>query len=161
MPSSVHLFPVIALPSVSHPHPTLWYLCLPLFLHSTRTQLVGGVYVPTEYYGIIFKDKGFTVYEYCIWNTKDLCLDPYMFFEVIEVDGQGPIQNLLLSLAYSLIFPFTETSLLGWDWPGFFSESKAKGLFLFSPPSVTSARRRWYLDKTLSFCSTSQRAVSL
>lgn len=60
---------------------------LPLSLHFHGPQLVGGVCVPTEQYGLIFQDMGFTVYEYSIWNPKELCSDPILFFDVMEVKG--------------------------------------------------------------------------
>ncbi|XP_051025563.1 putative aspartate aminotransferase, cytoplasmic 2 [Acomys russatus] len=44
-----------------------------------------------EHYGLIFQDMGFTVYEYSIWNPKDLCSDPCLFFEVIEHIPDGSI----------------------------------------------------------------------
>lgn len=60
---------------------------LPLSLRFHGPQLVGRVCVPTEQYGLIFQDMGFTVYEYSIWNPKELCSDPVLFFDVMEVKG--------------------------------------------------------------------------
>ena len=55
-------------------------------------QLVGGC-VPTEQHGLIFQDMGFTVYEYCLWDSKQLCLDPNVLLNVVKV--AGPSQNRL------------------------------------------------------------------
>jgi hypothetical protein len=63
-------------------------------------QLVGSV--PTEPHGFIFQDMGFKVYEYCIWDTKKLCLDPNMLLDVVEVKGP-PSRNFFPDLTYSLI----------------------------------------------------------
>lgn len=94
MPSYVHPFPVTALPPVSNPYPHPLASLPPLFLHFHGPQLVGGSCVPTEQYGLIFQDMGFTVYEYCIWNPKELCSDPTLFFDLMEVGGP-PTQNRL------------------------------------------------------------------
>lgn len=91
------------MPSYVHPFPVLSYhqsviltpisgICLCFSISMDPSQW--GVCVPTEQYGLIFQEMGFTVYEYLIWNPKELCSDPKMFFEVMEVGGV-PTQNLL------------------------------------------------------------------
>ncbi|EGV94637.1 Putative aspartate aminotransferase, cytoplasmic 2 [Cricetulus griseus] len=56
------------------------------FLRTWRKNLktVCIVSCQKEQYGLIFQEMGFTVYEYLIWNPKELCSDPKMFFEVME-----------------------------------------------------------------------------
>lgn len=48
-------------------------------------QLVGGC-VSTELHGLIFQDMGFTVYEYSFWDPQQLCMDPSMLLDVVEVE---------------------------------------------------------------------------
>ncbi|XP_021495571.1 putative aspartate aminotransferase, cytoplasmic 2 [Meriones unguiculatus] len=82
-----------------------------------------------EHYGLIFQDMGFTVYEYSVWNPKELCSDPSMFFEVIERIPEGSIlvignivdckftQNqwteLMTTIKKKQIFPFFDIPCQG------------------------------------------------
>lgn len=116
VPSYARAFPVVVLPSVSHPHPALWCLCLAFHFHGP--QLV-GVCVPTEQYGLVFQDMGFTVYEYSIWNPEELCSDPDIFFDVMEVKG-SPLG--IFSLPRS-------RPLLSLGWPGFLVRTNLREYF--------------------------------
>lgn len=49
-------------------------------------QLV-GVCVPTELHGLVFQGMGFTVYEYSFWDSKQLCMNPNMLLDALEVEG--------------------------------------------------------------------------
>nr|XP_038950479.1 putative aspartate aminotransferase, cytoplasmic 2 isoform X7 [Rattus norvegicus] len=44
-----------------------------------------------EQCGLIFRDMGFTVYEYSVWNSTDLCSDPSIFVEVLQHIPAGSI----------------------------------------------------------------------
>lgn len=80
---SMILTPLSGIPaSVSplSPDPSWWGSVSP------QNSMV-GVFVPTEQCGLIFQDKGFIVYEYSIWNASDLCSDPSMFVEVLQVES--------------------------------------------------------------------------
>lgn len=76
-------------PVCQSPSPPLWGISASVSPFS-RTPAGGGVCVPTEQYGLIFQDMGFTVFEYSIWNTSDLCSDPSMFVEVLQVEPPLP-----------------------------------------------------------------------
>ncbi|XP_008590402.1 PREDICTED: putative aspartate aminotransferase, cytoplasmic 2 [Galeopterus variegatus] len=50
-------------------------------------QVVYIISSQKEMHGLIFQDMGFTVYEYCIWDPKRLCMDSKMFLDVVQVEG--------------------------------------------------------------------------
>ncbi|XP_044926906.1 putative aspartate aminotransferase, cytoplasmic 2 isoform X2 [Mustela putorius furo] len=72
-------FPVIVPPSASDPQ-THSLTRLPPF---PQYQLEGGC-VPTEPYGLVFQDMGFTVREYSFWDSKQLCMDANVLLNVAE-----------------------------------------------------------------------------
>lgn len=124
-----HPFPVIASPSASDPQ-THSLTCLPPF---PLYQLKGGC-VPTESHGLVFQDMGFTVCEYSLWDSKQLCMDPNVLLDVAEVGG--PAQNLLPRPDYDFIFLSSPPPLLSWKaftrlgfaWP--FSRNQHGGSLL-------------------------------
>ncbi|XP_005338463.4 putative aspartate aminotransferase, cytoplasmic 2 [Ictidomys tridecemlineatus] len=85
-------------------------------------QVVCMISTQKEPYGIVFQDMGFTVYEYCIWDPKHLCMDSNIFFDVVEqmphdcilVIGnitdckwtQSQLTKLMLTIKNKRIFPF-------------------------------------------------------
>ncbi|KAL6053442.1 hypothetical protein STEG23_020411, partial [Scotinomys teguina] len=75
-----------------------------------------------EQYGLIFQDMGFTVYEYCIWNPMELCLDPSMFFDVME---HIPADSILV-IGNIVDFKFTQN-----QWTNLMSIIKSKHIFPF------------------------------
>ncbi|XP_050002763.1 putative aspartate aminotransferase, cytoplasmic 2 isoform X2 [Alexandromys fortis] len=95
---------------------------LPLSLRFHGPQLVGRVCVPTEQYGLIFQDMGFTVYEYSIWNPKELCSDPVLFFDVME---HIPADSILV------IGNIIDCRLTQNQWTKLMSIIKSKHLFPF------------------------------
>lgn len=79
---------------------------------------------------------GFTVYEYSIWNPKELCSDPNIFFDVMEVKG-SPLR--IFSLYPPGLWPLPRSRpLLSLDWPGFLVRTDLREYFpsnrLVSPP---------------------------
>uniref|UniRef100_A0A8C0ZS57 Putative aspartate aminotransferase, cytoplasmic 2 n=1 Tax=Castor canadensis TaxID=51338 RepID=A0A8C0ZS57_CASCN len=75
-----------------------------------------------EPHGFIFQDMGFKVYEYCIWDTKKLCLDPNMLLDVVENIPHGSI------LVIGDIF---NCKLTQSQWTKLMSTIKSKQLFPF------------------------------
>ncbi|XP_028717303.1 putative aspartate aminotransferase, cytoplasmic 2 [Peromyscus leucopus] len=75
-----------------------------------------------EQYGLIFQDMGFTVYEYCIWNPKELCSDPTMFFDLME---HIPADSILV-IGNIIDCRFTQT-----QWTNLMSIIKSKHIFPF------------------------------
>ncbi|KAM4802714.1 putative aspartate aminotransferase, cytoplasmic 2 [Urocitellus parryii] len=85
-------------------------------------QVVCMISTQKEPYGIVFQDMGFTVYEYCIWDPKHLCMDSNIFLDVVEqmpcdcilVIGnitdckwtQSQLAKLMLTIKNKRIFPF-------------------------------------------------------
>ncbi|XP_032185034.1 putative aspartate aminotransferase, cytoplasmic 2 isoform X5 [Mustela erminea] len=57
-----------------------------------RYQLEGGC-VPTEPYGLVFQDMGFTVREYSFWDSKQLCMDANVLLNVAE---QAPHDSIFV-----------------------------------------------------------------
>ncbi|KAM5174124.1 putative aspartate aminotransferase, cytoplasmic 2 [Callospermophilus lateralis] len=92
-------------------------------------QVVCMISTQKEPYGIIFQDMGFTVYEYCIWDPKHLCMDSNMFLDVVErmprdcilVIGnitdckwtQSQLAKLMLTIKNKRIFPFFDIPCQG------------------------------------------------
>ncbi|XP_052018402.1 putative aspartate aminotransferase, cytoplasmic 2 [Apodemus sylvaticus] len=75
-----------------------------------------------EQYGLIFQDMGFTVFEYSIWNTSDLCSDPSMFVEVLQHIPAGSI----LVIGNIIDCRFTQN-----QWTKLMSIIKSKQIFPF------------------------------
>ncbi|XP_034376818.1 putative aspartate aminotransferase, cytoplasmic 2 [Arvicanthis niloticus] len=75
-----------------------------------------------EQCGLIFQDMGFTVYEYSIWNSNDLCSDPSMFVEVLQHIPAGSI----LVIGNILDCRFTQN-----QWTKLMSIIKSKQIFPF------------------------------
>ncbi|KAM8933217.1 putative aspartate aminotransferase, cytoplasmic 2 isoform 2-T2 [Lycaon pictus] len=119
-----HPFPVIASPSASDPQ-THSITCLPPF---PLYQLKGGC-VPTESHGLVFQDMGFTVCEYSLWDSKQLCMDPNVLLDVAEQAPHGCIfvignigdckltqsqwARLIASMKSKQIFPFFDIPYQG------------------------------------------------
>ncbi|XP_045677757.1 putative aspartate aminotransferase, cytoplasmic 2 [Phyllostomus hastatus] len=75
-----------------------------------------------EQHGLIFQDLGFTVYEHCFWNSKELCMDPDMFLNVVKQAPHGCVfvignmgnckltqcqwEKLMATMKKKQIFPF-------------------------------------------------------
>ncbi|XP_004469441.2 putative aspartate aminotransferase, cytoplasmic 2 [Dasypus novemcinctus] len=54
----------------------------------------GTVYVTSlqkELHGFVFRDMGFTVYEYSFWDPKKLCVDHDMLLDVVEQASPGSV----------------------------------------------------------------------
>nr|XP_048312115.1 putative aspartate aminotransferase, cytoplasmic 2 isoform X3 [Myodes glareolus] len=75
-----------------------------------------------EQYGLIFQDMGFTVYEYSIWNPKELCSDTNIFFDVME---HIPADSILV------IGNIIDCRLTQNQWKKLMSIIKSKQLFPF------------------------------
>ncbi|XP_036022811.1 putative aspartate aminotransferase, cytoplasmic 2 [Onychomys torridus] len=75
-----------------------------------------------EQYGLIFQDMGFTVYEYCIWNPKELCSDASLFFDLME---HIPADSILV-IGNIIDCRFTQT-----QWTNLISIIKSKHIFPF------------------------------
>ncbi|XP_031198619.1 putative aspartate aminotransferase, cytoplasmic 2 isoform X2 [Mastomys coucha] len=75
-----------------------------------------------EQYGLIFQDMGFTVYEYSIWNSNDLCSDPSMFVEVLQ---HIPVSSVLV-IGNIIDCRFTQN-----QWTKLLSIIKSKQIFPF------------------------------
>ncbi|XP_008070563.1 putative aspartate aminotransferase, cytoplasmic 2 [Carlito syrichta] len=75
-----------------------------------------------EPHGLIFQDMGFTVYEYSIWNPKNLCLDPNMFLSMVE---QIPSGSVLV------IGNIIDCKLTKSQWAKLMSIMKSKRVFPF------------------------------
>ncbi|KAF7468262.1 Hypothetical predicted protein [Marmota monax] len=92
-------------------------------------QVVCMISTQKEPYGIVFQDMGFTVYEYCIWDPKHLCMDSNIFLDVVEqmprdcilVIGnitdckwtQSQLAKLMLTIKNKRIFPFFDIPCQG------------------------------------------------
>uniref|UniRef100_A0A8C9UMJ2 Putative aspartate aminotransferase, cytoplasmic 2 n=1 Tax=Spermophilus dauricus TaxID=99837 RepID=A0A8C9UMJ2_SPEDA len=92
-------------------------------------QVVCMISTQKEPYGIVFQDVGFTVYEYCIWDPKHLCMDSNILLDVVEqmphdcilVIGnisdckwtQSQLAKLMLTIKNKRIFPFFDISSQG------------------------------------------------
>ncbi|MBZ3886782.1 Aspartate aminotransferase, cytoplasmic [Sciurus carolinensis] len=92
-------------------------------------QVVCIISSQKEPHGLVFQDMGFTVYEYCIWDPKQLCTDTNMFLDVVEQIPRGCIlvigniidckwtQSQLAKLMFTIknkqIFPFFDIPCQG------------------------------------------------
>ncbi|XP_028624170.1 putative aspartate aminotransferase, cytoplasmic 2 [Grammomys surdaster] len=94
------------------------------FLKTWRKNLkiVCIVSCQKEQCGLIFQDMGFTVYEYSIWNSSDLCSDPSMFVEVLQHIPAGSI----LVIGNIIDCRFTQN-----QWTKLMSIIKSKQIFPF------------------------------
>ncbi|XP_076409691.1 putative aspartate aminotransferase, cytoplasmic 2 isoform X3 [Peromyscus maniculatus bairdii] len=79
-----------------------------------------------EQYGLIFQDMGFTVYEYCIWNPKELCSDPTLFFDLME---HIPADSILV-IGNIIDCRFTQT-----QWTNLMSIIKVSRTSCLVPPA--------------------------
>ncbi|XP_032693883.1 putative aspartate aminotransferase, cytoplasmic 2 isoform X1 [Lontra canadensis] len=110
-------FPVIVPPSASDPQ-THSLTCLPPF---PQYQLEGGC-VPTEPYGLVFQDMGFTVREYSFWDSKQLCMDANVLLNVAEQAPHGCI---------FVIGNICDCNLTQSQWATLMASLKSKQIFLF------------------------------
>ncbi|XP_047573037.1 putative aspartate aminotransferase, cytoplasmic 2 isoform X3 [Lutra lutra] len=110
-------FPVIVPPSTSDPQ-THSLTRLPPF---PQYQLEGGC-VPTEPYGLVFQDMGFTVREYSFWDSKQLCMDANVLLNVAEQAPHGCI---------FVIGNICDCNLTQSQWAMLMASLKSKQIFLF------------------------------
>ncbi|XP_006170714.1 putative aspartate aminotransferase, cytoplasmic 2 isoform X2 [Tupaia chinensis] len=54
-------------------------------------QMVYIISSQKEPHGLVFRDLGYTVYEFCIWNPKQLCSDSNVLFSVVQQIPRGCI----------------------------------------------------------------------
>ncbi|XP_028382876.1 putative aspartate aminotransferase, cytoplasmic 2 [Phyllostomus discolor] len=94
------------------------------FLKTWRqdSQIVYIISSQREQHGLIFQDLGFTVYEHCFWNSKEMCMDPDMFLNVVKQAPHGCVfvignmgnckltqcqwEKLMAAMKKKQIFPF-------------------------------------------------------
>ncbi|XP_032693886.1 putative aspartate aminotransferase, cytoplasmic 2 isoform X4 [Lontra canadensis] len=86
-----------------------------------RYQLEGGC-VPTEPYGLVFQDMGFTVREYSFWDSKQLCMDANVLLNVAEQAPHGCI---------FVIGNICDCNLTQSQWATLMASLKSKQIFLF------------------------------
>ncbi|XP_032775352.1 putative aspartate aminotransferase, cytoplasmic 2 [Rattus rattus] len=98
------------------------------FLKAWRKNLktVCIVSCQNEQCGLIFRDMGFTVYEYSVWNSTDLCSDPSMFVEVLQCLPAAYPAGSILVIGNISDCRFTKN-----QWTKLMSIIKSKQIFPF------------------------------
>ncbi|KAB1257625.1 putative aspartate aminotransferase; cytoplasmic 2 [Camelus dromedarius] len=98
-----------------------------------ENRLIGSC-VPTESYGLIFQDLGFSVYEYSFWDSTKLCLDPSMLLDVVEVEVPRSETLYLQQAPRGCVFVMgnvTNCKLSQSQWIKLMSTMKSKRIFPF------------------------------
>ncbi|KAM6221035.1 putative aspartate aminotransferase, cytoplasmic 2 [Rhynchocyon petersi] len=75
-----------------------------------------------ELYGLVFRDMGFTVYEYSLWDPKQMCIDPNILISVVK---QAPIGSILA------MGNIADCKLTQSEWTKLMSIMKKKQIFPF------------------------------